>query len=142
MSDIPESSPYDDEIASKLKYMIQNIKDTACRMGIHDRNSIVPTKAVLLMDPGSGVKMRDCSQMHLSKVFLYKLSKVTKISVATLECLMPSFDLRGYLQSDRLCSHFVTYASLIQKFLQAEAYVTQIGSKYLFDRQLLTSDWH
>ncbi|XP_023237251.1 uncharacterized protein LOC111636277 [Centruroides sculpturatus] len=142
MQDIPESSPYDDEIASELKNMIQNIKDTAYRMGLHEKNPIVPTQLVLLMDPGSGVKMRDCSQMYLSKVFLYKLSKVTKISVATFECLMPSFNLRGYLLSDRLCSQFVIYASFIQKILQAEAYVTQIGSKYLFDRQLLTSDWH
>ncbi|XP_023210827.1 uncharacterized protein LOC111613722 [Centruroides sculpturatus] len=51
MSDIPESSPYDDEIASKLKYMIQNIKDTAYRMGLHEGNPIVQTQMLLLMDP-------------------------------------------------------------------------------------------
>ncbi|XP_023219007.1 uncharacterized protein LOC111621173 [Centruroides sculpturatus] len=142
MQDIPEVSPYDDKISSELKNMIQNIKDTAYRMGLHERNLIIPTQVLLLTDPGSGIKMRDCSRMYLSKVFLCKLSKVTKISVATLECLMPSFNLRGYLLSDRLCSQFVTYASFIQKILQAEAYVTQIGSRYLFDRKLLTSDWH
>ncbi|XP_023211486.1 uncharacterized protein LOC111614343 [Centruroides sculpturatus] len=52
MSDIPESSPYDDEIASELKYMIQNIKDTAYRMGLHEGNPLVPTQVVLLTDPG------------------------------------------------------------------------------------------
>ncbi|XP_023229025.1 uncharacterized protein LOC111629363 isoform X2 [Centruroides sculpturatus] len=137
MYDIPKSSHYDDEITIQLKKILQDIKETGRRIGFHSGNAIVPTQ-LLLTNPRSGVKMRYTSQVHLKKVFLHKLSAVSKIDVPTLKCLMPSTDLQGYLQNDKLLSHFILFSSFLQKILQAEAYVTQIGCGYLFDHRLIT----
>ncbi|XP_067140988.1 uncharacterized protein [Centruroides vittatus] len=142
MHDIPESSPYDDEIFSQLKKILQDIKDTGGRIGLHSEHNVVPTQLLLLTDPGSGIKMCYSSQMYLRKVFLHKLSAASKIDVATLKCLMPSIDLQGYVQNDELRSHFITFASFLQMILQAEAYVTQIGCRYLFDHRVMTSEWY
>ncbi|XP_023211975.1 uncharacterized protein LOC111614842 [Centruroides sculpturatus] len=139
---VPKSLREDDENHVRLKKMIMDLKVSQAAAGITSEKALDAMKMMLLTDSASRIKLRDSSQTYLKKVFLCNLSTVSKVGVATLKCLMTSVDLQGFIRNDCLCSHYPAFTILLMQILQADAYVSQLSPKYLFDPRPLLAEWH